>query len=45
MQFELNDEQLALQDAARRYARDEIAPIAAQHDQSGEFPRKTIQKA
>ena len=24
MQFELNDEQLALQDAARRFARDEI---------------------
>ncbi len=45
MQFELNDEQLALQDAARRYARDEIAPIAAEHDQSGEFPRKIIQKA
>ncbi len=45
MQFELNDEQIALQDAARRYARDEIAPIAAKYDQSGEFPRKIIQKA
>ncbi len=45
MQFELNDEQLALQEAARRFARDEIAPIAAKYDQSGEFPRKIIQKA
>jgi acyl-CoA dehydrogenase len=45
MQFELSDEQLALQDAARRYARDEIVPIAAEFDQSGEFPRKIIQKA
>ncbi len=45
MQFELDDEQLALQDAARRYARDEIAPIAAKYDQSGEFPREIIQKA
>ncbi|MBW2716814.1 MAG: acyl-CoA dehydrogenase family protein, partial [Deltaproteobacteria bacterium] len=45
MQFELTDEQLALQDAARRFAREEIVPIAAKHDQSGEFPRKIIQMA
>jgi acyl-CoA dehydrogenase len=45
MQFELSDEQLALQDAARRFARDEIAPVAAKFDQSGEFPRKVIQMA
>ena len=45
MQFGLTDEQNALQEAARRFARDEIAPIAAKHDQSGEFPRKVIQMA
>ncbi|MFB3118095.1 MAG: acyl-CoA dehydrogenase family protein, partial [Myxococcota bacterium] len=45
MRFELNDEQLALQEAARRFARDEIAPVAAEYDQSGEFPREIIQKA
>jgi len=28
MQFELTDEQNALRDAARRFARDEIAPAA-----------------
>jgi acyl-CoA dehydrogenase len=45
MQFELTDEQYALRDAARRFARDEIAPVAAKYDQSGEFPRKIIQTA
>jgi acyl-CoA dehydrogenase len=45
MDFSLSDEQLALQAAARRFAREEIAPIAAAHDQSGEFPREVIRKA
>ena len=45
MQFSLSDEQQALQETARRFAREEIAPIAAQYDQSGEFPREIIQKA
>ena len=30
---------------ARRFAHEEIAPIAAEYDQSGEFPRHIIQKA
>ena len=45
MEFGLDDEQLALQQAARRYAREEIAPIAAKFDQSGEFPREVIRGA
>ena len=45
MHFELSDEQHALQDTARRFAREEIAPIAAEYDQSGEFPRHIIEKA
>ncbi len=45
MDFSLSDEQLALQDTARRFARDEIAPIAAQYDQSGEFPMEVMKKA
>ncbi len=45
MEFGLSDEQLALQATARRFAREEIAPVAAQHDQSGEFPRQLIEKA
>jgi acyl-CoA dehydrogenase len=45
MDFRLNDEQLALQDTARRFAKDEIAPVAAEYDQSGEFPREIMKKA
>jgi len=45
MDFQLNDEQLALQDTARRFAKEEIAPVAAEYDQSGEFPREVMKKA
>ena len=45
MDLRLSDEQLALQETARRYAQTEIAPIAAQYDQSGEFPRDVIRRA
>jgi acyl-CoA dehydrogenase len=45
MQFGLTDEQLVLQETARRFAVEEVAPVAAQYDQSGEFPRALIQKA
>jgi acyl-CoA dehydrogenase len=45
MDFRLTDEQLALQETASRFAQTEIAPVAAEHDASGEFPRAIIQKA
>jgi acyl-CoA dehydrogenase len=45
MDFQLSDEQLALQQTARRFAREELAPAAAGYDQSGEFPRELILKA
>jgi len=45
MEFSLTDEQQLLQQTARRFAREEIAPVAAAYDQSGEFPRDIIQKA
>jgi acyl-CoA dehydrogenase len=45
MDFQLSDEQLALQETARRFAQTEIAPIAAQHDQTGEFPMEVMRKA
>jgi acyl-CoA dehydrogenase len=45
MDFELSDEQLALQATARRFAREEIAPVAAQYDRSGEFPRHLFEQA
>jgi acyl-CoA dehydrogenase len=45
MDFGFTDEQLALQETARRFARAEIAPAAAHHDQAGTFPRDIIRKA
>jgi len=45
MDFELSEEQRMIQAAAREFARNEIAPIAAQFDLSGEFPAETIRKA
>jgi acyl-CoA dehydrogenase len=45
MDFHLSDEQLALQETARRFAHQEIAPQAGRYDQSGEFPTEIIRKA
>jgi len=38
------DEHKMIQQAARDFAQKEIAPIAAEHDESGEFPHETIKK-
>ncbi len=45
MDFKLTDEQEMIRDAAREFAQNEIAPIAAAFDASGEFPADTIRKA
>jgi acyl-CoA dehydrogenase len=45
MDFGFSDETLVLQETARRFAREEIVPIAPQYDQSGDFPREVIRKA
>lgn len=45
MDFALTDTQQMIRDAAREFAQKEIAPIAAEFDQSGEFPIETIRKA
>ncbi len=45
MDFELDDELLALQQTARRFADEELIPIAAEHDVTGEFPREVMRKA
>jgi alkylation response protein AidB-like acyl-CoA dehydrogenase len=42
--FPLSDEHKMIREAARDFAQNEIAPIAAQFDESGEFPYQTIQK-
>ncbi|HZD58580.1 MAG TPA: acyl-CoA dehydrogenase family protein, partial [Anaerolineales bacterium] len=42
--FSLTEEHEMIRQAARDFAQNEIAPIAAEFDESGEFPTKTIQK-
>jgi alkylation response protein AidB-like acyl-CoA dehydrogenase len=42
--FPLTDEHKMLRDTARDFAQKEIAPIAAEFDESGEFPYETVKK-
>jgi alkylation response protein AidB-like acyl-CoA dehydrogenase len=42
--FPLSEEQKMIRDAARDFAQNEIAPVAAEFDESGEFPKQTIKK-
>ncbi|MCC6189846.1 MAG: acyl-CoA dehydrogenase family protein, partial [Anaerolineales bacterium] len=44
MSLTLTEEHQMLRQAAREFAQNEIAPIAAAHDESGEFPLVTIKK-
>jgi len=45
MEFGLTEEQLMIQAAAREFAQEQVAPVAAKLDASGEFPFDTIRKA
>lgn len=45
MDFSLTEDQEMIQAAAREFAQNEIAPVAARFDESGEFPEETIRKA
>ena len=42
--LQLTPEHEMIRQAAREFAQNEIAPIAAKHDESGEFPAQTIHK-
>lgn len=42
--FPFTEEHEMIRQAARDFAQNEIAPIAAEFDESGEFPHKTIKK-
>lgn len=42
--FPLTDEHLMIRQTARDFAQNEIAPVAAHFDETGEFPLATIQK-
>lgn len=44
MDFELTDDLLALQDVARRFAADQIAPNARQWDREADIPREIVAK-
>ncbi|WP_033924584.1 acyl-CoA dehydrogenase family protein [Sphingomonas sp. 35-24ZXX] len=44
-QFELTEDQLAIQDAARKFTADRITPFAAEWDEKHIFPRDTIKEA
>ncbi len=43
--FALSDEQKALQELARDFALNEMRPVAAHHDETGEYPYETLKKA
>ena len=45
MDFALTEDQIMIRDAAREFAQNEIAPVAAEFDRSGEFPVETIKAA
>ena len=44
-QFALTDDQLAIQDMARRFTADQITPFAAEWDEKHVFPKDTIRAA
>jgi len=44
MNFELSEEHKMIRDAARDFARNEIAAVAAHYDETGEFPYATVSK-
>ncbi len=43
--FALTDEQEALRDLAHDFARTEMRPVSAHHDQTGEYPWEVLKKA
>ncbi len=44
MDFTLSEEHQMIRDMARDFAQNEIAPVAAHYDETGEFPFETIMK-
>ncbi len=43
--FDLTPEQKAIQEKARKFAREVISPVAAKHDREGTFPLDVMEKA
>ena len=44
MQFPLTDEQRLIQETARQFADQEIAPVADQHNREGKFPLELVRR-
>ncbi|WP_310497413.1 acyl-CoA dehydrogenase family protein [Sandarakinorhabdus sp.] len=44
-QFDLNDDQRAIQEAARRFTAEQITPFAAEWDEKHHYPKATVQAA
>uniref|UniRef100_A0A023F9Y8 Medium-chain specific acyl-CoA dehydrogenase, mitochondrial n=1 Tax=Triatoma infestans TaxID=30076 RepID=A0A023F9Y8_TRIIF len=45
MSFELNETQKEFQELARKFCREEIIPVAPEHDRTGKFPWEIVKKA
>ena len=45
MDFALNEDERAIEDAARRFAKDRLAPFAAEWDETAHFPVDTLREA
>ena len=43
--IELSEDQIALRELAHEFAKNEIRPVAAHHDETGEYPWEVIRKA
>merc|ERR1740138_1569285 len=43
--FELTEDQRFFQNTARQFVQEEVIPVAAHHDQTGEFPQEAFAKA
>jgi len=43
--FELTEDQRALQDTARKFAKNEMQPVSHHYDAKSEFPQKVLEKA
>ncbi len=44
MNFDLTDEQRLIRETVRRFADQEIAPVAAENDRAGRFPRELVDR-
>ena len=44
MDFDLTEEQKMIQQTIRKFADEEIAPVASQNDKKAEFPREIFNK-